>query len=541
MAYIEICSGELAGTRHDLTGKLVIGRSAQADLSIPHASISRKHVEFAPAASGQWTVTDLESRNGTTVNGAPIKQRLLSDGDQIAVGEVIFRFGQETSQPQETTAEDAPGFSITSLDRTRRPRISPEHVAAILEFGRALQNVPTAAERLSALLKLAVKNEVGGWWAYALRVSLVKDNLQIRTLSQPANSPLGALREPHISKTVLRAVLTDGEPIVGNKLGKAQRFQAEMTVSPESAKFSAVACPLAKDGAASDILYVILPMDMGTVEWLMLITLAVEQYRTANAAWAARSAAEVRAAHDREMDLARNVQARTLPRRQQVHEPALDWAVRFDPCLSVAGDYVDVVTREDGSVLLLVGDAAGKGMQAALITAGLHAIFQTQGRSDAPLPVVVEAADRYLKTYLPKNSFVTFTAILLDPRTGSGCCVNCGHPPVIAVAPNQPARWIEGGDNLPLSLCEELVQSLPVQLEVGEWLLAYTDGLTELYNEAGEMLGLDRLQQQFEWLCAASNDGTADQLVAKLGAWLDEFRGNADIGDDRTILVARRI
>src|SRR5271155_380041 len=99
MAYLEISSGEQSGKRHELPGKVVIGRSTTVWLTVPHPSISRKHAELAPNASGEWVITDLESRNGTTVNGSPVKQRVLGDGDQIAVGEVVIRFVDEVPAP----------------------------------------------------------------------------------------------------------------------------------------------------------------------------------------------------------------------------------------------------------------------------------------------------------------------------------------------------------------------------------------------------------------------------------------------------------
>jgi hypothetical protein len=539
VSYIEFCSGEAAGKRRALEAAVVIGRSTSAQLVIDHPSVSRKHAEVTRDEEGHWIVRDLESRNGTTVNGTGIKQRVLRNGDQIGIGEVALRFISEASAIMPAgDVEDAPGFTISSFDSSQRPRISSDHVAAILAFGRSLQDVANPSDRLRALLELAVKREVGGWWSYALRVADVDGEIEITPLSPPANSAYGASKDPHISKSVLRAVLEAGEPVVANKLAKMQRFQAEMTVSPDSAKFSAVACPMGREGALADILYVILPPDMGSVEWLMLISLAVEQYRHADAAWAARSAAEMRAALDREMSLARDVQARTLPQRHEVGE--LDWAVRFDPCLSVAGDYVDVVTRDDGRVLLLVADAAGKGIQAALITAGLHAIFHTRGRTSSLLPEVVAAADLYLKTFLPDTSFVTFSAILLDPRTGEGCCVNCGHPPMIAIDTKGEARLIEGGDNLPLGLCEGIIESCDVQMGRGDWLFGYTDGLSEMRNHAGDMVGLNQLHAQFKVLCGVHDACSAEDLAQMIGAWLDEYRGPAAIEDDRTLLVARR-
>lgn len=534
--------------RHELRGRTVVGRSSQADLLLDHPSVSRRHAELWPDEHGRWMLRDLTSRNGTTVNGAAVWDRPLARGDKLGIGEVMLRFdpgaAAPTTRAPAAEADDAPGFTITSLEPGEPARVSSDHVGAILSFGRSLADAASGEDRLRRLLELAVSPEIGGWWAHALRATADRADGQIRTrdLVPPVSSAAGATRDPHVSRSVIRAVVDGGEPVVASKLSRLQRFQAELTVAPDSQTFSAVACPLAggqERGGTADVLYVMLPPDIGGVEWLMLISLAVEQYRNAEGAWAARQAAELRAAVDREMALARNVQGRTLPRRRQA--PSLDWAVRFDPCLAVAGDYVDVVGRDDGSVLMLVADAAGKGMQAALITAGLHAIFHTQGRAASSLPDVIAAADQYLKTFLPDGSFVTLAALQLDPRTGEGVCVNCGHPPMIAVDSAGALRPIDGGaGNLPLGLCEMPIESAPMRIEPGDWLLGYTDGLTEMRNAAGEMLGLERLHEAISRLCADPGSCAAETIAQRVGEWLDQYRGPATAGDDRTLLVARR-
>lgn len=533
----------LAGVpqRHALTGRLVIGRSSQADLLLDHPSVSRRHAELWPDESGRWMLRDLNSRNGTTLNGGASWDRPLRHGDKIGMGELTLRFdaGEAAATTPVPEEEDAPGFTITPLDPTERARVSSQQVAAILSFGRSLADADSPDVRLRRLVELAVSPEIGGWWAYLLHVGFEAGELQVRDLAAPAGSPAGATHQPHVSRSVLRAVLEGGEPVVASRLSRLQRFQAELTVAPDSPTYSAVACPLDRQGpSAAGVLYVILPPEVGGVEWLMLISLAVEQYRNAEGAWAARQAAELRAAVDREMALARHVQGRTLPRPEAA--PSLEWAVRFDPCLAVAGDYVDVVPRDDGTVLLLVADAAGKGMQAALITAGLHAIFHTQGRTDSGLTDVVAAADQYLKTYLPDGSFVTFTALQVDPQTGAGVCVNCGHPPIVVVDGSGASRPIDGGDgNLPLGLCELPIASAAVQIRPGEWVLGYTDGLTELSNAEGEMLGLERLHEEMGRVGRECGSCAADALAGRLGVWLEGYRGAATARDDRTLLVAR--
>jgi sigma-B regulation protein RsbU (phosphoserine phosphatase) len=537
-ATIEVRLGQAAGTRRELHERTLVGRSTSADLPLDHVSVSRKHAEFVPLPEGRWLLKDLGSRNGTSVNGDLISERVLRDGDQIAVGEMVLHFSQRTDSRIAADEEDAPGFTITSFDRAKSSRVSADHVAAIVAFGRALQDVESEADRLRRLLELAVTPELAGWWSYALRVTIEADGLELETLSPPAQSAVGASKTPHISRTVLRAAAQTNEPVIANDLARLPRFQAEMTISPDSSKFAAVACPLRSGGGTTDVLYVLLPPDRGTVEWLMLLTLAAEEFRHADAAWAARAAAGKRAALEREMSLARDIQSRTLPRK--LITPGLDWAVRYDPCLTCAGDYVDVVQREDGTVLLLVGDTAGKGMQAALITSGLHSVFHTQGRSRAPLVEVVNAANRYLRTYLPDSSFVTFAAMQLNPQTGEAVCVNCGHPPMVAVDSAGKFHEIPGGENLPLGVDDAAMQAAEVSIAPDDWIVAYTDGLSEMRNAAGDMLGCDALHKQIVRLCSEVGACAAEQVAEAISIWLDAYRGGGSPEDDRTLLVAKR-
>jgi serine phosphatase RsbU (regulator of sigma subunit) len=333
-------------------------------------------------------------------------------------------------------------------------------------------------------------------------------------------------------------VLDTGEPVIANDLARLPRFQAEMTISSDSSKFAAVACPLRTADGSADVLYVLLPPERGTVEWLMLLTLAAEEFRHADAAWAARAAAERRAALEREMTLARAIQSRTIPRRAAT--PGLDWAIRYDPCLACAGDYADVVQRDDGTLLLLVGDAAGKGMQAALITSGLHSIFHTQGRSRATLAEVMDAANRYLRAYLPDSSFVTLAALQVDPETGDAICVNCGHPPVLLIDPAGKLMELPGGENLPLGVDDAPMNAVPLSIPPEHWLVAYSDGLSEMRNAAGDMLGCATLHDEISSICGQGDDWDAQEIAEAISAWLDVYRGGASPEDDRTLLVARR-
>jgi serine phosphatase RsbU (regulator of sigma subunit) len=520
----------------------VIGRGAGCDVVLNHPSVSRRHAELGRLPGGAWRVRDLQSRNGTRVNDVPVSEQPLHPGDQIQIGQFTLRLvaeDQASSVGRAPATDDTPTYSITLFRHFEPPRISAAQISTLLQFGRELLTTADAGARLRRLLGLATGEELAGWWAYALRVSTDPQALDPKNLADPIVSAAGQHRDPHVSKSVLRSVLANNEAVVANNMAQLASHQADVSIAGDTAAYSAVACPLASGERTMDVLYVILPPRLGSVEWMALLSLAVEQYRQAEATWVARAAAEAKAVVDKEMRMAREVQARTLPRAVALAE--VDWALRFEPSLSVAGDYVDVIPLENGSVLLAIADVAGKGMQAALTASSLHATFHTTARLGLPLSGMFTALSRHYLDFLPEASFVTAAAVLFDPRTGEGQCVNCGHLPVLVVSPDGHVREVDGGGNQPLGVMEGAVQSDGFHIAEGEWAVLYTDGLTEMTNRAGEMLGMRPLHEQLGRLCAGGENCTAEELARRLTGWLDEFRGGTPPGDDRTFLIARRV
>jgi serine phosphatase RsbU (regulator of sigma subunit) len=205
----------------------------------------------------------------------------------------------------------------------------------------------------------------------------------------------------------------------------------------------------------------------------------------------------------------------------------------------VGGDYVDMICRADGKVLLIIADVSGKGMHAALVTAALHAVTHTSARSGCDLMETMVATNRHLNAFLPGGSFVTAVALLLDPKTGGGQCINCGHPPVFAASSVSAVREIPGGENPPLGILEDEPGCDAFQLAPGEWIVLYTDGLTEMRDPKGAMLGIQALRDQFARICKAKSAPPAKDFADELTRFLDAYHGDAMADDDRTFLVAR--
>ena len=546
--FLEVRRAGQAPARVRLNGtRLPVGRAVAADgLVLDHASVSRDHAELSRDSTGRWWVRDRGSRNGTTVNGARVGEAALEVGDEIGIGEYTLRLATPQSvyrpppPPRVAPAADAAGLTLQTLNDAEPPRIATEHIAGIMALGRELHETADAGDRLLRLLGFAAGPELQGSCALALRLDGDRPrDLDVRTLAGPVCRTRDAA-DPHVSLSLLRAVKARRQPVVANNLARLAQFQADVSVAGDARPFAAVACPL-RDGDVRDVLYVVQPPHLGSVEWLMLNSLAVEQYRQAEAAWAARAAAEARAAVERELDLARVVQVRTVPRRTEADR--LDWALSFSPCHAVGGDYVDVIRRPDGTVVLAIADVSGKGMQAALVSAAIHAVFNTLAGTGASLGEMAAAADRHLRTFLPVGGFATFAAVTLDPESGRGECVNCGHPAVIAAGGPGGPRTLRGGDHMPLGLAGDDLAVEPFELAPGECLILHTDGLSELRDPAGAMLGLARLREQFDRACSAAaavgGARSADEIVIDVSSFLTTYAGGCRAADDQTFLVAR--
>ena len=88
---LEVVEGPQAGRQLPLTGPLEAGRSSDAGLTLEDDQVSRHHARFEPSADGA-VVSDLGSMNGTQVNGAPMREHTLADGDQISIGKTVLTF-----------------------------------------------------------------------------------------------------------------------------------------------------------------------------------------------------------------------------------------------------------------------------------------------------------------------------------------------------------------------------------------------------------------------------------------------------------------
>lgn len=554
--YLDIRSAEGAHQRVDLHGStMIIGRAADAQVLLESTTVSRQHAKLVRDESGRWRIQDLNSRNGTSVNGHLVKEQSLSPGDQIQIGSFQLTLAVPQSfkpafapqpLPYNTTVHvsDDEG-RLSTLKDLEPPRVAASHLTTLNELSQKLLVTSDPGQRSLELCRLMISHQFHGEWAMFLRVQPTAPNQPPEILCEPQRGSAAAPHDqPHVSRSLLRTVAHQGEAVLASNVQSVAAMPAnvEMSIAASVKALAAVACPLRRDERGLELLYVTLPPQYGTGEWLALASLAAKQYQQVEEAWEARARDASHAALERELEGAREIQMRLVPKPAALagfKKRGLDLAIGFAPSRWVGGDYVDTLTLKDGRVFLTVADVCGHGLAAALVTSAVHTLVHAGVRAGADLRSLVDGLNQHLCETLRGDSFVTFVGLAIDTATGAIECVNAGHPPVL-MATTTNIRSMEAGKNLPLGLDPSPLEPQSETLGPEELLMIYSDGLSEQADQSGKMLGIKGLTEKIRQICASS--GTAAETVAgQFGEFLAQRQGGRPPEDDQSYLFARRV
>jgi sigma-B regulation protein RsbU (phosphoserine phosphatase) len=238
-----------------------------------------------------------------------------------------------------------------------------------------------------------------------------------------------------------------------------------------------------------------------------------------------------RVALQRDLDLAAQVQRRLLP-QNGLRVGDWDTSYHFAPLGAVSGDYCDLIPTE-GQLLFLLGDVSGKGVAASMIMAQLHALFRSLTAMSMPLGQIVNRVNRVLCESALAGQYATLVCGLAK-ASGEVEIHNAGHCPAIVVGRGGASRIDSTG--MPLGMFLETETSATcVQLECGDTLFLYTDGLSEARNECDEY-GVDRVM-------TLVSQQAARQPAELIAACIDDLRAFVNGGesfDDTTVLAIRR-
>lgn len=264
----------------------------------------------------------------------------------------------------------------------------------------------------------------------------------------------------------------------------------------------------------------------------------------------------------REMDVARNIQRDFLPESLPT-VPGVQLEAALHAARQVSGDFYDAFQLPSGRLVLVVADVCDKGVGAALFMAlfrslirasadpvgggaiqmigGRHTLVMQAVESATPGDLLTRVAG-FTNNYIARlhgraNMFATVFMSVLDPYNGALDYLNAGHEPALIIAPGGGTRELRPtGPALGL-MPDAVFRAEKANLEPGQTLLAFTDGLVEARSPTGEVFGGERLRSVVRTLSASP----APDLVRELVAVLKAFARHAEPHDDLTLLAATRV
>lgn len=230
-----------------------------------------------------------------------------------------------------------------------------------------------------------------------------------------------------------------------------------------------------------------------------------------------------------DLQFAAEIQRGLLPKRPFDHDV---WKVDFvyEPAGIVSGDYCDIIEHKD-DLYFILGDVSGKGMSASLLMSNLHAIFHSLVPLGLGLSELMGRANRLLVGSSLANQFATLVCGRAG-RNGEIETVNAGHLPPLLIKRGVKGELDHAG--LPLGMfCEAEFTSRKVQLDRGDSLLLFTDGVTETTNPDGDEFGTHRL---FDSINEDSSEGPR-RLIENCLGHVSDFRGSEERRDDLSMLA----
>jgi len=188
-------------------------------------------------------------------------------------------------------------------------------------------------------------------------------------------------------------------------------------------------------------------------------------------------------------------------------------------------------------MLVALGDVSGKGTSASLLMSSLHAAIHGQVAAKTPLGELVTSVNVYLAENTPANRFITLFAAELDPLTGRLTYINAGHNPPLIGRSDGSIELVESG-GLPLGLMDFAeYETGHAQLNSGDVLFIYSDGVSEANNLNEDEFGMDRLQEVIRANVGRSASGIRDKVESALS----DFTGTAAPNDDITLVIVKKL
>jgi sigma-B regulation protein RsbU (phosphoserine phosphatase) len=232
---------------------------------------------------------------------------------------------------------------------------------------------------------------------------------------------------------------------------------------------------------------------------------------------------------------ARQIQQQLLP-AMPPEMVGWDMCASNSPSHEIGGDYHDFLPLPQGEMGIAIGDVSGKGVPAALLMSNLQAALRVRVAGGHSPHEIVGDVNRQICKNTGAETFISFFLGELHPESGAFEFTNAGHNAPVLIRHDGRVETLEAGGLLLGVFPEASYERGIVNLEPGDTLALYTDGVTEASNPEGDLYSEERL---VEALCR-SRAGSARVIHDRVLAEVREFQKGREPDDDLTLILLKR-
>jgi len=523
--------------------EIKIGRHGENDIKIRDPFVSRVHAQIFRDGN-QFRVHDCDSKSGTYVNGERIKSQPLKHGDRIQLShnefpELTFLISDEVISSESFLNS----IYSTSLFKTSSSASDLQHVSRFLESVRQF----SAGVPLHEILDVVLDNALELTGAERAFIVLLDDSKQPR-FQRGRNSKKEYLNENdfRISSSILKKVLDSGKKQIISDVEHEPYPQAESVVNLELRTL--VCLPLrsmkGSDVSAADVK----PDVMGALyldsreatEALSKISEGLLETLANDVSAVLTNARLLRESREKErleieLNTAREIQESLLPEIRGSYGN-YQAAAQNIPSRRISGDYFDRIQLSGDRTVFVIADVSGKGVSAAILTSLVQGILFIEISRLENLTEAIINVNRFLVQRSNLGKFVSLFIAVLHPD-GKLSYVNAGHNPPFLI--HQSGDSIElAAKGMVLGVVEQAAfEERTIELQPGDLICLYTDGVTEAPSPSRELFGEDRLRAAL----IQYRNLDAENILENVLQTVTDHTFDLPRSDDLTLLIVKYI
>lgn len=240
-----------------------------------------------------------------------------------------------------------------------------------------------------------------------------------------------------------------------------------------------------------------------------------------------------------ELNVAKAIQASSLP---NVFPPfpersEFDVYASMEPAKEVGGDFYDFYFIDEDNFMFLIADVSGKGVPAALFMMTVKTLINNISLIGYPPEKLIETVNKKITETNKHGFFVTMLAGIMNTKTGALSLINCGHNPPLIKRADSSYEYLKLNSNIALGVIDDAEWGIyETQLNKGDIMFTYTDGITEATNNNEEMYGEQKLS---DYLNEIKDKTDITEIVKSVKNNIKEFTDSAPQSDDITMLAIK--